>query len=776
MTDDGKKSLVLRSRYGSGKTTFMQRLIKDRNPKRVLFITYRQTLARDIMRNFGRLGFKNYLDGHDDPSVWTSPRLILQIDSLMKLLEKNPGVMNGGGFNLKYDMIVIDESESLLSHLDGGTMKGKEIDIYNFFDELLKHSKKMVLMDGDVSGRTLSFASSYGNMTYINNVNYEGNKTLNLICDTIRWETQLADDLDRFYAEDKNFRICIVCQGSGQALSMEEALEVKFPHLTIKRLVGTDSQKTKKDFLEDINKTLENTNIFIYSPTIESGVDITIKMKKLYGMLCIGANSQRAFLQMLGRSRNVEEGRIDVVNDVRFKINNNYNFWKYKELLELNLESVQQGLQWTVDGDEMRLSSVVDQRRKNISVFNHVEELNKHPSLFVNYLKTLVIAKGMTFEMDRQAVEEGESMLQAGTTKAKPVSFIDRKTNYKLEKTVDAKDLTNREFEELSELKKQGKTTTEENFRVDKHYWQGYLLTKELDPKLLKEFMYNNNPLNNFLSLVDIRNHRREDNLRSAKHLERTALADRLLKALGFASVVDKTKIDRVTLLTNFAKVCEDPDFRGRRRINELFDLNKMQSIDKEMNPQRILLWANSLLKNYGVCIRAYNGTYKLEDKLDLLALIKRKNEAGKYFVDGQDLLKQVRGHKDLFIDEETGEVKSKVLHEYDTSKLDVDVAFQMAEAELSCCMHGTCSKCKPSVSVMEKPMSCKRIVHPERLFPDTDDEGDDLDAKGRDLGYGRPPVGKENVKWVTHFPKQPPRQAPAWLLNRGRGVDVWID
>jgi hypothetical protein len=29
---------------------------------------------------------------------------------------------------LSYDMIVSDESESLLSHIDGGTMKGKEIE------------------------------------------------------------------------------------------------------------------------------------------------------------------------------------------------------------------------------------------------------------------------------------------------------------------------------------------------------------------------------------------------------------------------------------------------------------------------------------------------------------------------------------------------------------------------------------------------------------------------------------------------------------------------
>jgi superfamily II DNA or RNA helicase len=50
LDDPSKKSLIVRSRYGSGKTTFLQRLIKERTPKRVLFVTYRQTLARDNMK------------------------------------------------------------------------------------------------------------------------------------------------------------------------------------------------------------------------------------------------------------------------------------------------------------------------------------------------------------------------------------------------------------------------------------------------------------------------------------------------------------------------------------------------------------------------------------------------------------------------------------------------------------------------------------------------------------------------------------------------------
>ena len=758
MTDATKKSLVLRSRYGSGKTTFMQRLIKERNPERVLFITYRQTLARDIMRNFGKLGFKNYLDSYDQPNVWQSPRLIVQIDSLMNLLLKNEDVMNGAAFDLNYDMIVLDESESLLCHFDEGTMVRKEIEIWNFFDELLKHCKKMVLMDGDVSERSLSFANSYGIMTYINNRNNEQNKNFNLICDQTKWETQLHRDLEKFYYENPKFLVCIVSQTATHALSLEDSLKIKYPHLNIKRLVGLDSGGTKKRFLEDINQSLETTNVFIYSPVIESGVDITIKVKKLYGILSCKSNSQRAYLQMLARCRNVEESRMDILNDCRFKINNNFCFWRYQEVMELNQDAVQQTPHWDVVGGKMILSKTIDQRRKSISVFNQVEKLNMHPSLFLNYLKTLALGKGMTFEVDQEVVD-GEA--------------AEKKTNYKLEAIVGAKDLKLDEFETLSQLKKQGKTTTEENFQVDKFYWQRYLVQKELDPDLLKEFLYDNNPLDNFLSLIDIRNHDRQDNLRSAKHVERTEMVKKLLNGLGFASAVDKNRIDRDTFVEGFVKnVAESSEFQNRKRINELFNLNKNRGIDKDMTPQRILLWANALLKPYGLNIKADHAKYKLEDRLDLQALIKRKNEKGRFFVDGENLLGQTRGQKDLFLDEATGEVKKKKEYEYDTSKLDKEV--EMVPVEACSCLHGTCLKCKPWKSVWKKEPVGEARCEPVRKEPE------DLDAKGRDLGYGGPPVGKENVIRITSNSIVPPdrtrKQAPAWLLNRGRNVDVWID
>ena len=52
---------------------------------------------------------------------------------------------------------------------------------------------------------------------------------------------------------------------------------------------------------------------------------------------------------------------------------------------------------------------------------------------------------------------------------------------------------------------------------------------------------------------------------------------------MGFTSALDKTKIDRGALVSNFDRnVVESPDFRDRKRINELFDLNKVSTIDKD--------------------------------------------------------------------------------------------------------------------------------------------------------------------------------------------------
>ena len=109
----------------------------------------------------------------------------------------------------------------------------------------------------------------------------------------------------------------------------------------------------------------------MYSPVIESGVDITIPVKKVFGMLCSSSNCQRALMQMVARCRNVQEPRMDMLAPARMKVQNNFRFWTFKEALELNREAVNEshGVESMVQGGQLTFSESEKSRRREIVSF-----------------------------------------------------------------------------------------------------------------------------------------------------------------------------------------------------------------------------------------------------------------------------------------------------------------------------------------------------------------------------------------------------------------------
>ena len=162
-------------------------------------------------------------------------------------------------------------------------------------------------------------------------------------------------------------------------------------------------------------------------------------------------------------------------------------------------------MEFIVEDGELRVEeSTLSKQRKNISVYNTVETLNKHPSIFINYLRVLAGLRGIKFQI--QAVPEEHK----GQPKKRKT-----KKNAKIEQILTATDLTYQEFEELSLKKRAGKTTAQENLQVDKWYWQDFFETTELKEEILQNFVYDQNPFKNFLALIDVANHHAEDNLKS---------------------------------------------------------------------------------------------------------------------------------------------------------------------------------------------------------------------------------------------------------------------
>ena len=352
---------------------------------------------------------------------------------------------------------------------------------------------------------------------------------------------------------------------------------------------------------------------------------------------------------------------MDFLKGDGLEINSNYNFWRYSEVLELNKHAVNtMRAEFVIeDGELMVKETALSKQRKNISVYNEVERLNKHPSIFINYLKVMAEGKGIKFQIQQNSDQEGKAKKKKKTKK-----------QAKIEQILTAKDLSNEEYEELSLKKKMGKTTTEENLQVEKRFWQQFFSTSELKEDILLNFVYGENPFRNSLSLIDL-----EDNLRTEKQIEKVKLVNHLLELLGFSSPRDETQLKKETVRENFAeKVVNDPLFKQQKQLNALFDLEKAYNIHGSMTPQQIRMWINSLLKPFSFQIRAREKFYQLEIQNELMSLIERKNKSGRIYKDSKNLLNQIipkRMQEDLFEDEPTGEEKPKKKKQYNTTKLD---------------------------------------------------------------------------------------------------------
>ncbi|MFM7988350.1 MAG: hypothetical protein ACKPKO_54465, partial [Candidatus Fonsibacter sp.] len=81
--------------------------------------------------------------------------------------------------------------------------------------------------------------------------------------------------------------------------------------------------------------------------------------------------------------------------------------------------------------------------------------------------------------------------------------------------------------------------------------------------------------------------------------------------------------------------------------------MHKSYNIHKDMTPQQVLMWCNSLLNDFSLQVRADKENYYLELQNDLLTLIKRKHRIWKIYYDKDNLLKQGAPHQqdDLLID-----------------------------------------------------------------------------------------------------------------------------
>ena len=117
---------------------------------------------------------------------------------------------------------------------------------------------------------------------------------------------------------------------------------------------------------------------------------------------------------------------------------------------------------YAVEYGKLTMSEGVGERRNIIAVFITLARLNKHPTLYLIYLKLLVERKGMLFTIDKEPL----------ATDSTYTSTRDRGTDYMIHSMLNAQNKTVPFFSQMHKRKKKGQTTAKDNANCQRYDYE----------------------------------------------------------------------------------------------------------------------------------------------------------------------------------------------------------------------------------------------------------------------------------------------------------------
>jgi hypothetical protein len=576
------KSFNIKSPYGTGKTQMIKAMLNTFNFPRILWLTYRKTLTNDLMGDagFSEFGFQDYQTGKIN-----ADRLIIQVESVRRLEDLMFSFDEVSEYP-SYDLVIIDEVESVLNQFYSETFKNKSAEAFEFVKNVIFNSSKLLTLDGDLGDRTIDFVQSFGRA-----INIKNNVKLNLkefvISDS---EDYFLQEIEREIKEDK--KCAVVSMTATHCDKIKEYFNKNHPNKKVLIYTGISDDKTKKE-LKNV-KTIWNTcDLLLYSPTIEAGVSFDIDyFHSIYGIIA-ESTTARAFSQMLSRIRKVKSNKILIFN-TQFEYHRvlNYQFYNFDDVKQsvLLLDNIQSRPQVKEINGKMCKVNLLSEYDINY-IYNKCERLNSNHYYFFQTFQNLMISKGHTIKLlnDGKIKSDDED-------EEKVKTILDDYKVSKNEMIESAEDLTELEYDELLDKQKKDSATKEDKLRVTKEFLKRCLGVDKLNSEFLKEFTPNS--INKFCSIIDVNNISKSDDLQVQEEKVKAKQIRQLIKDLGFKNCFDsehrifKDNFDDVknliiknnSLFTNFS------DTKVK------FELNKDI---KGVDGKKFLGFINQLLNRY---------------------------------------------------------------------------------------------------------------------------------------------------------------------------------
>ena len=271
------KNLYIQSPMGSGKSNIIKEILKQ--DKRVLLITNRVSLSYEFKNRFKEYNIKHYKD------TTHAKKLIVQYDSLHKI-----------DIN-EFDIFILDEFMSLLPHSQNNLSNKNLFNLAKLF--IITNTRKIVVLDA-----------------FLNNIDVKNSIR---IINEYRVSKSVTEYKDKNALLEKMFNTQESITISCNSLMFAKALYLKFKELKRKVfLLSSETPDNVKDVILKELKTKRLFDVFIFTPTITTGVDI-LHYKNHFHIDEGGSCDLISSLQMIGRNRHAENIFYYIKHKLEFK-------------------------------------------------------------------------------------------------------------------------------------------------------------------------------------------------------------------------------------------------------------------------------------------------------------------------------------------------------------------------------------------------------------------------------------------------------------------------
>lgn len=249
--------VILEGAQGTGKSTTIRNALAS-NPHDILFITHRQSLSHKGSEDFGIEHYETAELGSHTGS------LSIVINSLFKT----------NATQFKGSVVVLDEYTQVLRHLMGSTLDRTRPLVLSTFKEILANGKCVIAADADYASEAVAYLGKLmgrAMRAHYKNQFYPKGRSLVMVPNP----TELINSIFSDVRTGK--KVVVACDTKVRTHEIKRILTAEFPQYKI-RCINSDNGATKetKDFYRYINAEMEEHHVLIYSPSMFTGVDVSV--------------------------------------------------------------------------------------------------------------------------------------------------------------------------------------------------------------------------------------------------------------------------------------------------------------------------------------------------------------------------------------------------------------------------------------------------------------------------------------------------------------------